>query len=886
MNPNINILSWNARSVRNKKEELFSFLMSQNVHICLLSETWLNKNITIKNKEFYCYRKDRNNTNGGGVAILIRKNIKHEIIPNVNTDVIENIGLKVFTTSGDYIKIYACYFPGGSAGPENTKKRKFCSDIRKLSCNNSKYLLGGDFNGRHSLWGCRRSNCWGNLLFERLDSNNLQILYPNDYTYIPSNSSKQPSTLDIFLTNIATNLSPVTVINALGSDHLPIKISLNYSCNLIENSYLDFKNANWMSYGNFLKNNLPSINLNTISCNEQIDTMVNNFTNIVTEAINQNVPRKTVKTHRSTLPTHILDMIKIRNRYRRDFKRYRNPIDHYQFKSLNKTITENIIIYKNFSWNKMLSTLNKGSTTFWKVSKILKKKYNIIPPLKQNNNIYNSQQEKCEVLAQTFSANHSYSQNLSDLTTIAEVEESLSNLNNANLNTQNSILVTPIHIQNIIKKMKIKKSPGIDKLNNMCLKALPKKGIIFLTGLINACFKLNYFPKMWKKSKIVPIKKPKKPPDIPTSYRPISLLSSVSKVLEKVIKEKLTDFIESNNILPPQQFGFRKQHNTVQPLVRIRKTVKSNFQAGKSTGMVLLDIKAAFDSVWHAGLVHKMFKLNFPIGLIKIIQSFLSGRNFCVFLGSSCSRDYDIEAGCPQGSCLSPTLYNIYTSDFPSLEGCTTSIFADDTAILSTGILAEDVVANLQLAMVNVTNYFSKWKILVNAQKTQAIYFTRKRKSCFIPSSCLKFNNDEINWENKVKYLGVMLDPKLNFKDHIPYIINKINIHIKLLYALINRNSILSLENKLIIFKVIFQSIIFYGAPVWATSAKCHLGKLQISQNKLLKLMLKLPRHFPTRRLHHLVNIEMIEQKLNRIVENFNSRCQSSDFNYISELVS
>lgn len=398
--------------------------------------------------------------------------------------------------------------------------------------------------------------------------------------------------------------------------------------------------------------------------------------------------------------------------------------------------------------------------------------------------------------------------------------------------------------------------------------------------------RLLYFPKIWKNSKIIPIKKPNKPDNCPLSYRPISLLSSLSKILEKVIKEKLTEFIDAENILPAQQFGFRKEHNTVQPLTRIRKLVNSNFNSGKSTGMILLDIKSAFDSVWHDGLIYKMIRFNFPVELIKIIQSFLSERSFKVYIGSKTSSQTEVPAGCPQGSCLSPILYNIFTADFPVLDDCITSIFADDTAILSSKILAIDVLSSLQTALTVVHSYFMKWKIQINTQKTQAIYFSRRRKNCFLPQQSITFNNSVILWADKVKYLGVILDPKFKFKDHIPYIINKLNNATRLLYPLINRNSKLNIENKRLIFKSIFHAIMYYAVPVWSTAAQCHIKKLQIAQNKLLKLIYNLPWHYSTQRLHSLANVELLNNKINRLTLNFYSRCLNSEMPHINEIIS
>lgn len=186
------------------------------------------------------------------------------------------------------------------------------------------------------------------------------------------------------------------------------------------------------------------------------------------------------------------------------------------------------------------------------------------------------------------------------------------------------------------------------------------------------------------------------------------------------------------------------------------------------------------------------------------------------------------------------------------------SIFADDTAILCSDMFAADIITNLQNALHEGLTYFNKWKILLNSAQTQAIFFTRKRKPCYIAQVTIIINNHSIQWEQKVRYLGVILDPKMKFRDHIPYILNKINVLIRMLYPFINRNSRLNIVNKHIMLKTIFHGIMFYAAPVWAISAKCHIKKLQVSQNKLLKMIYNLPWHFSTNRLHELAHIELV----------------------------
>lgn len=206
---------------------------------------------------------------------------------------------------------------------------------------------------------------------------------------------------------------------------------------------------------------------------------------------------------------------------------------------------------------------------------------------------------------------------------------------------------------------------------------------------------MEYFPDSWKLAKVIPIPKSGKPPENPESYRPISLFSNLSKVFEKVLKEVILKHISENNIFINEQFGFRAHHSSTHQVLRICNHIKSNRDIVKSTGMVLLDIEKAFDTVWHDGLLYKLIHLRFPPYICKIVQSFLTRRRFVVQVNSGVSDLMFFNSGVPQGSVLAPILYNIYVSDFPKLPNCHTAIFADDTAIFSSHELALNIESNL-----------------------------------------------------------------------------------------------------------------------------------------------------------------------------------------------
>jgi Reverse transcriptase (RNA-dependent DNA polymerase) len=185
------------------------------------------------------------------------------------------------------------------------------------------------------------------------------------------------------------------------------------------------------------------------------------------------------------------------------------------------------------------------------------------------------------------------------------VEDGCSVLENNEFNIEASILTSPREIKKIIKNLKNSKALGLDNIPNILLKNLSRKALVFSTYIFNSSFKLSFFPKSWKHANVIPVPKPGKDPSNPSSYRPISLLSSIGKIFERVILKRLQNFITANNFLPNHQFGFRTAHSVAHQLRRVVKNVKdarNSIARGTSrvtlaTGMLLLDVGKAFDSV-------------------------------------------------------------------------------------------------------------------------------------------------------------------------------------------------------------------------------------------------------------------------------------------------
>jgi hypothetical protein len=376
-----------------------------------------------------------------------------------------------------------------------------------------------------------------------------------------------------------------------------------------------------------------------------------------------------------------------------------------------------------------------------------------------------SDKDKTQCLADTFLSSHKTSLALSSEHSNV-VKKSIDTLKKTDFSINNDDLTTTDQLKLLIKLLKIKKASGYDEISNILIKNIPECAISLIVKIFNACLEMSYFPSLWKIGKVIALPKPNKDLKVPSNYRPITLLPCIGKLLEKVIMAKIVDFETMHSILIPHQFGFRSGHSTTHRILSLTEEISFDFNKTLSTGMVLLDVEKAFDCVWHEGLLHKMMLYKFPIHIVKLIQSYLQNRKSFVHLNRTSSKSYEIPAGVPQGSIISPHLFNIFLNDIPDPPNCVKGIYADDTILKTTsgshGI--SNIKQNLENGLKIIEKYFNSWKIKINHAKTEAIVFTHSH----IINRCndnfkINFGGVQLDWKSNVKYLGVILDSKLLF---------------------------------------------------------------------------------------------------------------------------
>ena len=297
--------------------------------------------------------------------------------------------------------------------------------------------------------------------------------------------------------------------------------------------------------------------------------------------------------------------------------------------------------------------------------------------------------------------------------------------------------------------------------------------------LFNVLLELGHIPKKWKIAQIIMIPKKDKPPDLVTSYRPISLISFLSKCLEKIINSRLQKWLEENHLLPPTQSGFRRKKNTQDHILRLNQSIIQGFNKKQMTGSVFFDLEKAFDKTPHIGILNKINSLPMCPKIKKWIKSFLEGRMFQMKIKDKLSTPMNTTCGVPQGSCISPTLFIIYFSDIakhipPEVQH---ALFADDLAIWFTGSKKKDIEFHLQKAINSINDFCITNGLTINKMKTVHTTFTTAGyRSNYKNKYNLHLTLDDSNIpiDPYPIFLGIKIDPKLNSREHLSNIKTKL----------------------------------------------------------------------------------------------------------------
>lgn len=854
MNLSLRLCLWNANGLANHNQELQTFICQNKIDILLISETHFTNNSYFKIPKFSLYTANHpNNTAHGGSAVLIRSNIKHYELPKYQYDHIQAASIVIEDWSGP-LTVSAVYSP-----PRHNISSPQYSDFF-VSLGN-RFLAGGDYNAKHTMWGSRLINPRGRQLLQTVNNFNMNTISTGEPTYWPSDPQKVPDLLDFFITKgISNNYLKCESSLDLHSDHSPIILTISSSVLLKDNPpYLCNKYTDWDLFRQLLD---QLLNLKvSLKSGDDIDNGIELFNLSVQDAARKATPTLQNKPANCTnYPVIVKQKIAEKRRLRRIWQISRNQIDKTNLNRASQQLKRLLKRLKN-EWfqefSSSLTPLQDTNYSLWKVTKSIKQPKTPIPPLlKQDGSWAKSDQEKANTFAEYFQ--NVFKPNPGDL---AENQLIINFLDTPNQLTLPIVPFKPSEVKHVIlSTLSPKKAPGHDLITGEILKQLSRKGFLFLTMLINAMLRLEYFPSQWKLAHIIVIAKPGKPKHETSSYRPISLLPLASKIFEKLIMKRLIPLIHENYIIPDHQFGFRQNHSTIEQVHRLVAKIAQNLETKKYCSAAFLDVQQAFDKVWHEGLLFKIKSL-LPHSYYNLFKSYLQDRHFQVKYQYTFSPITEIQSGVPQGSVLGPLLYVLFTSDLPISPGVTVATFADDTALLASHENPAAASTMLQNSLNNLSIWLKKWRIKVNENKSAHLTCTLRSHTC----PPVSLNNIQLPQVSEVKYLGMHIDRRLSWKSHVWNKRLQLNTKYRELAWLLNNKSHLSTENKITLYKAVLKPIWTYGLQLWGCTSNSNIEIIQRFQSKILRNIFVAPWYVNNNILHQDARIPFVKKEISRL---------------------
>lgn len=803
--------------------------------ICI-QESRLKSSQNFKMNGYETYRKDRevDGHASGGVSIHVKNSIQcHQI--NIQTE------LEVIAIQSAYpenIAICCCYIPPDIV-PTMADMEAIINQL------NTPYILVGDFNSHNTIWNSNYTNARGRLMENLLDEH--VLLNDGSPTYFCS-STNTFSAIDLTLCTprLATKLTWRTIPEmSFGGGHIPIiivhELDEQYKNNTCDTNMRKWecKGANWdlfqelmSQHGNFTEN----------IDGKQPDSLISDFTEKINEAANSAVPKKYFRKNKhvpwwnSNCEKAIRDHKKAYYKYKRN-KSLENLIIFKKARAYARKVVQTS---KEQSWRNYVSTITTETPMTFIWDKIRKIKGQKTPTsslsLKHNGKVINDPKDIpnvfAEILEQNYSDNNYNPNFLQTKQTVEKINLEINNNNDASINQK----FTMWELTSVIENLKENTSPGPDNIPYAFIKSFPENTIEYLLNIYNHLWTSCTFPSQWKETVIIPIPKPNKDKNNPKNYRPIALSNCLCQVLEKMVNRRLMWYLEDRRLLNPFQSGFRRNRTTTDNLMSLVSEIHTAFQNKQHLVAIFFDLEKAYDMVWKRLILNNLKEYDINGRMLHFITNFLSERRFKVRVNGQFSETKSQNNGIIQGSTISVTLFLVAINKIFTIIQLPVKIglYADDLLIYCKGKNIKSIENYLQQTLLKLETWETETGFRFSTEKTKAVHFCNLRKHHDNPK--LKMHNQDINFTDTTKFLGLTLDRKLKWRPFINQLKSECYMRMNILRVLSHHEWGAHRKILIDLYKSIVRSKLDYGSIIYLSARPSILKLLDTIQTTSLRI--------------------------------------------------
>jgi len=741
--PSLNILQWNSDGINTKLEELEQVLRKYDIDIACIQESKMAPKDTSPNINGYnTIRKDRHDTSlkrGGGLITLLKKGIHHQAAPTNDIRGLESLTVELATENEEPLFITNAYLPPTTSEYLARQLQGEQENINILVRQNE--VITADLNAHDPLWDQHsNSNQRGEELVEYL-LDNQGVIHNIDESFTRHSAdftSKSSPDVTISHEQNSNTINNWHTITELSSDHLPILFRIDTATAFNTNNNTtrktwNWKEANWTRYTSDLEQKAEEID----TTNKSAYMLEKEIRKAILKSAYDNVGLKKVGNRsKQYLPENIQESIQLRNTLRS----HNNP----EHTLVSQRIKEEIRDYKRQVWKDKVLT-DKDANKMWSTLKQLQGQdnNNSDKALNTSTGARLTDRSKANAFKAAYANVSRTNINKSDRWIKKNINHTLRQGYEPNTKIEHAF--TNTELNKSINEMAPNKAAGPDHIHPKLIIALGPKMRNCLLSLFNTSWRKGQVPQQWRTADIRPVPKRGKDPSLISSHRPISLTSCVGKLMERMVTKRITYALEHNELLAPQQAGFRQKRSTEDQVIRLSQWINDGFQKKPMhrTLLALLDLSKAYDTVWRDGLIYKMAQHKIDTHAIRWTQSWLTNRRNYVTINNTTSKTTTFKQGVPQGSVISPLLFLIYMNDITSCireDQANISLFADDIAVYASGRNKDTLQNQIQNTISNISEWADKWKLKINADKCSTTIFSNDSK--------------DAKWEAKISIKG------------------------------------------------------------------------------------------------------------------------------------